>query len=418
LTQLREIYTYYGVQFDPEKRKFVEFFVHCGQSQNFLRRSFLAFSPHRFRASLPDEIIIRLIFLFNGFNYSFFFIKPLYFFVRRNVANFYFNYYREIPIGVRGLINVKILKKLDNCEIVKAEEITVGSKVAILAFYPRGSLINSNIRLIETLLRHDYQIIAVLNNSPKQGEWIQQLVNYPITLIKRPNMGRDFGAYKSAVKYLKDNDLLNSLENLLFANDSIVYGGNFESFFARYEQDSHPWKAAFINFEKHTHAQSFFQSFGKEILERQEFESFWSNYYPSDRRIHAIDEGEVRLSRTMINAGYFPSSIINAHDLLAKIDYSQIRDADRTALNKTLRLSKKSHLNTLPFDGKISRLFVEKNVTHGAGMLCSIVLGAPLKLDLVIHSKASKSAVRDTLLQMKIDPSEVENVLIDYGQVR
>jgi len=414
MEQLREIYTDFGVMMEPLRRKEIEYFIHCGQSSNFLLRAKVAFTKHKLRLNPFDDLMVRLIIFFNGFHTQGYLVKSAYVFLRRNIANLYYNYFSEIPIAARSFINVKMTHNSNHFDIVKEKEILKG-KVAVLVFYPRGSLIDSNLRLLDALLKNQYQVILVMNESKDIDTWIEKLKSLPITIIKRPNMGRDFGAYQCGFRYLMNSQRLSNISKVLMANDSIVYGGNFSDFFAKYEQDPHPWVSAFINFEKHTHAQSFFQSFTGEILHLESFQNFWRNYYPSDRRIHAIDNGEVKLSRTLIDSGYFPSTIITAKSLINSLGNSRLRDADLIAMNKSLGITKKSKKRNLNLHQKISRIFVEKNVTHALGMLCSIYLGAPLKLDLIVHRKATQVSIRDTLLKMQIEPVEVEKLLIDYG---
>ena len=80
--------------------------------------------------------------------------------------------------------------------------------VAIVALYPRGPLLASVTRLISTLVDEKYLVIAVVNKSRLSPEWITALAAMNITLLSRPNVGRDFGAYKVGYLFAETHGLL------------------------------------------------------------------------------------------------------------------------------------------------------------------------------------------------------------------
>lgn len=273
--------------------------------------------------------------------------------------------------------------------------------VAIVALFPRGPLLESVTRLISTLVAEHYLVIAVVNKTHQSPEWLAALAKLNITLLSRPNVGRDFGAYKVGYLFAEEHGLLTNAVNLIFANDSVYYGPRSQDHLVELLNGEHPWTAMFVNHQHHTHAQSFFLRFGNELFSLPAFRQFWRSYYPSEAREHTIDKGEVKLSATLIGLGYAPYGFVSVDRILSHPLFGDFTESEKHAIR---RFSGQAGL-TQP---SLARSEIEalmraqshnSNLTHAWGGLSSRVLGTPLKLDLS-PSWVTQEGLYETLIAL------------------
>ena len=200
-------------------------------------------------------------------------------------------------------------------------------------------------------------------------------------------------------------------------NDSVFYGKKFGEFLDTYEEKSSVWTSAFLNFEKHTHAQSFFQSFTGEVVRSQVFQNFWLDYYPSNRRVHAINKGEVMLSQILLESGYFPESVVNAKKI------ASVYSDDQVSFEDFYSLSAEKFYEVLHFSPQtkneyfwhtLQRSFMEKNCSHLAGLLAFKALGAPLKLDLLATGRVTVESIQEALSLDGLQDDEIAEIIKDF----
>ena len=284
--------------------------------------------------------------------------------------------------------------------------------VAIVALYPRGPLLASVTRLISTLVDEGYHVIAVVNKSRLAPAWITALSQLNITLLSRPNVGRDFGAYKVGYLFAETHGLLATAKHLLFANDSVFYGPRSQAFISDLLKDEHVWTAMFVSNQIDTHAQSFFQRFSSEQFLHSAFKKFWHTYYPSEERNHTIKKGEIRLSTTLTALEYTPHAYVTADRVLSNSAFGDFTENEKHNIRRvaiarrTAQLSLERHqLETL-----MRAQYHTSNITHVQGTLTSRVLGAPMKLD-ILTLYVTQEAVRDALTALGTPPDEALAVL-------
>jgi hypothetical protein len=284
--------------------------------------------------------------------------------------------------------------------------------VAIVALYPRGPLIDSVNRLLGTLVDGNYLVIAVVNQGPRSNEWLAELGKLNITLISRPNIGRDFGAYKIGYIFAAQRGLLEHAQHLVIANDSVFYGPRSEKFLSDLLNEEHPWVSMFVNHQIHTHAQSFFIRVNREIFTRTPFAKFWHGYYPSDERKHTINKGEVRLSATISELGYVPYAHVSADRILSSKAFGEFTENEKHNIRRPVfgRAMIPLSLEHQQIEELMRAGYRASNVTHTQGTLASRVLGAPLKLDLD-PLRVTQEALRDTLLALGCSSEETLSVL-------
>jgi len=418
--QIREIYANYGEEIAPNKLKFIEQTISGLTSDSILKRLRATLTSHRLRSLTIDDFWIRIL-LMVGPKTNQSFIWFLYRRIRSRLANVIFLIVREVPAMIIDFRDIKILKKHMRENLIKESVSLLGSrKIALVALFPRGPLLKSVERLISNLLDRNYEIVVVINQS-NQRDWIPGLSKYPISIMERQNVGRDFGAYKAGIRFLKNRGVFSNIESLLICNDSVFYGKNFGDFLNRYEENLSSWTSAFLNFEKHTHAQSFFQSFSGQVVQTEVFQKFWSDYYPSNRRVHAIDMGEVMLSRILLNAGYFPKSVVNAKNI------ASVYKADQVSFEDFYSVFSESYYEMMNYSPQIKneyfwhtleRSFMEKNCSHIAGLLAFKALGAPLKLDLFATGRVTLESLQQALLRDGLEDSEITELIEEFSLIR
>ena len=295
--------------------------------------------------------------------------------------------------------------------IEKSATVEGTAGVAIVALYPRGPLLASVNRLINTLVEEHYVVIAVVNKSPDSSAWITALSELNITVLSRPNIGQDFGAYKVGYLFAEREGLLTNARHLIIANDSVYYGPRSQEFLAAVLRVEHPWSAMFVNHAHYTHAQSFFVRFSSEIFSLPDFKKFWKNYYMSNSREHAIHKGEGMLSKFLLDLGKVPYSYVDADRILSNSQFGDFTDYEKHSIRRfsgaaaTTQIS----IDSRVVEGFMRAQFLTRNITHAQGTLASRVLGAPLKLDL--GENATQEALRDTLLALGSTADETHAVL-------
>jgi glycosyltransferase involved in cell wall biosynthesis len=419
-SQIREMYSSYGEDIAPHKLKFIEGAISGLVSRNLLKRFRVILTSHRLRISIIEDLWLR-IHLMSRANSNQSFLWFVYRRFRSLIAKVIFFTAREVPAMITDFRDIKILKKHLRNTIIKESGFLPGSRrIALVALFPRGPLLNSVRRLISNLLDRNYEVVVVINKS-RQKNWLPELSNFPITILERENVGRDFGAFKAGISFLKQTGNFSDIESLLMCNDSVFYGENFCNFLDTYEESSSLWTSAFLNFEKHTHAQSFFQSFDGHVVRTDIFQDFWSDYYPSNRRVHAIDKGEVRLSQNLLGAGFFPRSVVNAKNI------SRVYADDQITFEDYFSVLLDRYYEILNYPPKIKndyfwhalqRSFMEKNCSHLAGLLAFKAMGAPLKLDLFATGRVTGESIQDALSHDGLQKDEIDKLFEEFSSSR
>jgi hypothetical protein len=285
---------------------------------------------------------------------------------------------------VKEFVQIKFFRNHRKFKVLKSGSRTDLKKVAVIALFPRGYLLTSTLRLVDSLISNNYQVIAVVNDGNQQYQsWIMELSNRDITILSRSNIGRDFGCYQVGIQYVKTSNYYASIERLVLANDSMYYFPTSRKFLDDLLQDQHAWCAMFVNYQFHMHSQSFFQAFDRSIFTSSQFDMFWNGYYPTNLRHNVINKGEVKLATLLMDGGFCPISYVTPtliekssefEDFSLEEKFALWNGFSYTCIDQTLN-STENHIL------KMNRLFIELNPSLHAGMVATRILGAPLKLD-------------------------------------
>jgi hypothetical protein len=210
-----------------------------------------------------------------------------------------------------------------------------GDRYTIVAGFGARALPKSLQQIIPVLKKRGLKVI-LCHNGRLAPEAIDELKPHLHTIILRPNVGRDFGAYQDGIRFLQS--LRTPPKRVLFVNDSIFFSpGGIEKLVADLDTDDHPYVGCSENFEWHYHVGSFLFSIGQEVFASKAFRAFWKQYFPFSTRYYSINCGEVRLTRYIKERGGFTPRIL----------YS-MHQAGRHVLNWSLE-DLQLHLPLLPF---------------------------------------------------------------------
>ena len=412
--QVEELLKSYSWSMSGQKRHEIGSFVRDLDSPLLTGRFALVLWRHRFRSALIDEVALRLTFLImkrrkRGLSSMGIFV---YHRLRVLIAQSTF-FIATIRVRMGTFFDYRITKNFSKFKVVKKLEKLSTSGLAIIALYPRPGILKSVNRLIDSLIDSNYSVLVVMNQSHLSDEWMKSLSSKPIEILNRPNIGRDFGAYKIGFTYAEKNGYLAAVNHLLFANDSVLYGPQSTIFVQSMLKVELPWHAMFVNYQHHTHAQSFFQVFGKEVFQEKSFSQFWHRYYPSELRHHAINNGEVGLSSTCLALGLSPVSYINAKSILENPEFVGFTPDEKFGIWSNHGYAfLNSALATLENSAFLMRRqYLENNITHHQGLLASRVLKAPLKFDIFKSGQATIDGLGDTLISMGLDQDEAKEIM-------
>ncbi|MCX5946345.1 MAG: hypothetical protein NTZ53_13830 [Cyanobacteria bacterium] len=175
-----------------------------------------------------------------------------------------------------------------------------------VTYHPNTTTPISNLDYVAALAACGFRVIYI-HNGPLQREHVEKLTSNCEKIICRKNIGQDFGAWKDGYLYLKRQGLLNGLEWLLLCNDSNLFlGGEQGTEFQKRLQHKLDNSGDTdliclnLNFQEWMHYQSYFLCFRSPLFKSSKFDLFWRKYLPISHRYHAINNGEIKLTRDII----------------------------------------------------------------------------------------------------------------------
>lgn len=289
------------------------------------------------------------------------------------------------------------------------------TRVAVIALWPRPAILKSVLRLIDFFIEENVHVICVVNESKMSSEWINEIKKRDVSILLRPNVGRDFGAYRAGYRFVKSNIEFEGVSNLIFANDSVFFLDESKNALKKVIDSDKDITSLYLNYQFHLHAQSFFVNYNNKVFSTKIFADFWKGYYPSQERKHAINQGEVKLSTLLQERGYQFQGHYSATyllDILSSHKPNLLELANIYKLhNDPQSLRKKQYLPDQFHNLFISRTADSENVSHLFATYLTRTVGAPLKLDVLKTGTATTSEVA-AALESKVEQNELENLLI------
>ncbi len=227
--------------------------------------------------------IIKIIFFKLYCKFSSIKAKVKYFFLPKKIKNKFIN-----------RINI----------VLKNQKISDYKKICIFVSFS-NTLSESSKSYLKTIYEAGYGVIFVNNKKISEIDF-KFLKQHTIYAINRLNIGRDIGAYKDIFLFLNYKKIINNINYLCFANDSIQFipGKNakaLKSSISNFEKSDSDGLFTNYSYQVEKHYQSYFCIIKKRIFNSNEYLLFWQNYKPYDDKQHNIINGEIALSRRFYN---------------------------------------------------------------------------------------------------------------------
>lgn len=194
----------------------------------------------------------------------------------------------------------------------------VGSGVyCVFVYYETNGQVSQSVRnILAALQRRNVNTVIVTNVKLSESQSVV-LTQYSHTLILRGNQGFDFGAYKDCVLHLQQR--APDLTRLIFLNDSVYYFSTGIDDFVDGLLGNDDSIAAFENWDPiHAyHLQSFALSVSRNVFDHPSFLAFWKGYTPVNNRLHAISQGEKKLSNACLKASNSTAIVYSTENAMA-----------------------------------------------------------------------------------------------------
>ncbi len=185
--------------------------------------------------------------------------------------------------------------------------------VVFAGYSPDGRIYKDVFPYLEELRKYSEYIIAVYDNKNIEQTELEKLKMYVDEYIIDRHGEYDFGSYKRGFFRLKEKQILDSTDKLLFCNDSIIYQGKSLDLFFKLETEKDFYGLTSyrkektendVNFDDLFHIQSYFLSISKNIYNKIWFNDFISSIKKELDKDDIINRYEIGISRLIEKNGY------------------------------------------------------------------------------------------------------------------
>ncbi len=293
----------------------------------------------------------------------------------------------NFPEKVKNWMLVRIFHKDRKYQIISTLPQSNRDKVAVFAVYPGTTTLDSVLRIVESLQKQRYSVLSVINKNKDSDRFISALEEKKCGIMVRENIGADFGAYQTGIRYLKKIGFYSKLKFLVLVNDSIFVTSKSQKSISKISDPTSEFNCIYVHHQGTSHAGSMFLQFDHETLSSNRFIQFWNSYFPYSTKRRIILRGEHALSKVVgINR---LNPIVNLDAINSIKNYSLLN----SELLQLLTWSKKSSSLTYFYLSKsieasnwkqvYSYTLSNLQISNALGLNISRVLEVPLKMDLM-----------------------------------
>ncbi|MDE1150780.1 MAG: rhamnan synthesis F family protein [Azospirillaceae bacterium] len=225
-------------------------------------------------------------------------------------------------------------------------------KVAVFNhFDSRGVVHDYVVYFVKHLADAGYAVIFASNCPKLSEEQTAKVRPYVSRVLKRRNLGWDFGAFKDAIDVIPDPA---ALEHLLITNDSI-YGPlqDLSEVISKADPEVASIWGLTDNWDQQFHLQSYFLIFHQAALQHPSFGRFWQKVRYYRRKRWVIRDYEIGLTRYFLRAGLHCRALLPYRSLIAELAQPLevvVPERDKSPVAGYLRLVKSSLHNGTPLN--------------------------------------------------------------------
>lgn len=175
-------------------------------------------------------------------------------------------------------------------------------RVAVFVHFDRSGTVHDYVDYHLRLLTNvGYAVVFVSNAPALSPDTIEGLKPRCSLIIRRENVGYDFGAYKEGIAAIPD---LSVIDDLLLANDS-VYGPFHHPahILEKMSADSADLWGATDSWEFSFHLQSYYLRFHRAAVQSAAFAKFWSSVRYVQSKTWVVRRYEIGLTQALARAG-------------------------------------------------------------------------------------------------------------------
>ncbi len=181
------------------------------------------------------------------------------------------------------------------------QDLSSAARVAVFNHYDREGVLHDFVsHYIQEVADAGFVIVFVSNSPRLPRDTIDRLLPRCALILRRANVGYDFGALKDGIAQIPS---LDRVDALLLANDS-VYGPfhPLKDIVARMDRKADVWGIT-DSWQSRFHLQSFFLLFGRKALQSPAFARFWSTIRYVQAKDWIIENYEIGLTAALEAGG-------------------------------------------------------------------------------------------------------------------
>lgn len=321
-------------------------------------------------------------------------------------------------------IQIRVLHRHNKITLHTPSFFWTKNKIAVFAVYPGTTTITSNLRILKALLETHHDVLVVFNQNALVNQWIDEFKQYPCMIISRPNIGRDFGAYQSGIRYISKNLNEELIQKLVLVNDTCYVSPKIYKEFLLDFFNQEEFNCIFKHHQGVVHAASSLIVINKVKISSLEFNNFWKRYFPTNIRIRVVFKGEHELTR-VLGPTYFKPATDGLKNLGSgfQIDEMiQMRLWIQRSFPELLTITRDLGTNLDPQYMNLEANFCLENlqVSNALGLFLTRKFHFPLKLDLPYQLLTTHSSILDRLSTGGCDTDElnqISSVLSQKGSI-
>jgi lipopolysaccharide biosynthesis protein len=192
--------------------------------------------------------------------------------------------------------------------------LTQAARIAVFVHYDRyGHIHDYVIHYLGALVEAGFEIVFVTNSPRKFRKNVWRIRPLCGLILRRKNIGYDFGGYKDGWLAIPK---VTQLDQLIFANDS-AYGpfSDLAPLLSRCDGNAAIWGMT-DSWDSKFHLQSYFLLFKKEALTNARMLSFWRKVRYTQSKRSVIRKYEVGLTQEAIRSGLRCAALFPQHRVL------------------------------------------------------------------------------------------------------